>query len=281
RDETMTAAYDVLRELKCATAREVATRLGVAHATARTYLERLATRGLAVKKKIGRVALYCIAKEDVEPSGVYKSNMETRMRLSRVEKLLAQYGCVSVTVLARELRISHSQTSHLMRVMLLMGRGVKMVVGKTAVLCRDRKAAEDTIARLRETVHRLAVENMIKYATPSKILQIIKNDKEAYSLFSKFIKLSRIDESFSATALAFADAILKSLYGEPALRQQRRLIYVVTQPRPEHGIEITDSVDGYRLYVNLPDGLAEVLRGADADQVILRALEQMLQKFRT
>lgn len=274
----MTAAFDVLRELKCATVREVAMRLGVTYETARTYLERLA-RGLVVKKKIGRVAMYCVKEADVVPSGVYKFNMETRMRLNRVEKLLAQWGCISVAVLARELRISHSQAYHLLNVMLMYG-GVKMVVGKTAILCRDRKAAEDTIARLRETVHRLAIENKMKYATPSKILRVVKNDREAYSLFSKFIKLSRINERFSPVALAFADAILKSLYGEPALRQQSRLIYVVTQPRPEHGIEFIDGVDGYTLRVNLPDDLAAALWNVDINEVVLRALEQMLQRYK-
>ena len=107
----------------------------------------------------------------------------------------------------------------------------------------------------------------------------VKND-EAYSLFSKFIKLSRINERFSPVALAFVDAILKSLYGEPALRQRRRLIYVVTQPRQEHGIEITDSVDGYRIYVNLTDDLAEALQGVGSNEVVLRALEQLLQRYK-
>lgn len=277
----MTAAYDVLRELKCATAREVAARLGVAYAAARTYLEHLTARGLAVKKKIGRVALYCTAKEDVEPSGVYKLYTETRKRLRRVEKLLAQYGCVSVTVLARELRISHSQAYHMLNVMLLMGRGVKMVVGKTAVLCRDRKATEELFSRLRETIHRLVIENKMRYATPTKVLRASLKDRDAYALLSKFIPLRRNMDKFPPALLKFVDDILRSLYGEPALRHQRRLIYVVTQPRPEHGIEIIDDVDGYRLYVNLPDDLAEALQGVDADQVVLQALEQMLQKFRT
>ena len=276
----MMAACDVLRELKCATAKEVAARLGVAYKTARTYLERLLRRGLVEKKMAGRTALYCAREEDVEPSGVYKFNTETRMRLSRVEKLLAQYGCISVSVLARELRISHSQAYHLMRIMLLMGRGVKMVVGKTAVLCRSRKAAEDTIARLRETLHRLAVENKMKYVTASKVLQAALRCKDAYELLSRFVTLRRNMKRFSPVALAFVDAILKSLYGEPALRQRRRLIYVVTQPRQEHGIEITDSVDGYRLYVNLTDDLAEALQGVDSNEVVLRALEQLLQRYK-
>ncbi len=60
----MTVAYDVLRELKCATAREVAMRLGVAYATARTYLERLAHSQLVEKRVVGRVAMYCVAKEE-------------------------------------------------------------------------------------------------------------------------------------------------------------------------------------------------------------------------
>lgn len=275
----MTAAYDVLRELKCATAREMAARLGVAYETARTYLERLTARDLAVKKMIGRVAMYCAKEVDVVPSVVYKLHTETRMRLSRVEKLLAQYGCVSTTVLARELRTSRNKAYHLMRIMLFMGKGVKVVVGKTAVLCRDRKAAEDTIARLRETVHRLATANNFRYAKPSKILRAVKNDKEAYSLFSKFIILSH-DEHFSSVELSFMNTLLKSLYGEPVMRMWRKTVYVVTQPRPEHDIEIIDNVDGHTVYVNLPDDLAASLRNVDINEVVLRALEQLLQRYK-
>jgi hypothetical protein len=168
----------------------------------------------------------------------------------------------------------------MLNVMLLMGKGVKMVAGKTAILCRDRRAAEDTAARLRETLHRLAVENKMKYATPSKVLRAALRCKDAYELLSRFVALRRDMEHFPPAALAFVDAILKSLYGEPALRQHRRLIYV-TQPRQNAGgIEIIDSVDGYRLYVNLPDDLAAALRNVDAKQVILRALEQLLQRYK-
>jgi DNA-binding Lrp family transcriptional regulator len=279
----MTVAYDLLRELRCATVREVAERLGVAYVTAREYLERLVNKGLVEKKMTGRVAVYCVAKDvDVVQRGAYKLFTETRRRMRRVEELLSRNGCVSVSALMRELRINHNHAYHLLNVMLLMRRGVKMVVGNTAVLCRDRQAAEEVITQLRETVHRLAIENKVKYATATKMLRLVSNNRDTYMLFGKFIpSLRRGAERFPPVALAFMDAVLRSLYGEPAWRQHRRLVYIVTQPRPEHGIEIIDDIDGHVVYVNLPDDLAVTLKDTDTNQIVMQALEQLLARYRT
>lgn len=278
----MTVAYDVLRELRCAVAREVAARLGVAYTTARAYLERLVEKGLAEKRRVGRLALYCVRDVGIAQRGSYKLYTETRRRMWRVEELLAQYGCVSVAMLEHELRVTHHQAYHLVNVALLTHRGVKMVVGKTAVLCRDRQAAEETIARLRETVHRLAVENRVRYASAAKMLRLVVNDREAYFLFRRFLpSLWPGARRFPPAVLAFMETLLRSLYGDPLLRQHHKLVYAVAQPRSEHGIEIVDSIDVRTLYVELPDDLAAALQGGDADQVTIQAIEQLLARYRS
>ena len=274
----MTAAYDVLRMLRCATAREVAERLGVAYGTARTYLRRLVDRGVAEKKVVGRSVVYCIA---ADATRGYKLYPETRRRLSHVEELLRRVGCVSVSALMQELRISHSHAYHLLNVMLVLRRGVKVALGRVAVLCRDREAAEEAVHRLREVVHKLVVENKARYVTASKALRLVAGDRDAYALFRRFIPSLRLGATrFPAVALAFMNAVLRSLYGEPMLRQRRQLIYATTQPRPEHGIEIVDSLDKYTLYVSLPDDLATALRGADVNEVVIQAVEQLLARYR-
>jgi DNA-binding MarR family transcriptional regulator len=232
----VTLAYDLLRELKCATVKEVAQRLGVAHTTAWVYLQRLVRKGFAVRSRVGRRIIYCV------PSAVlrkYKSlHAETCERIQRVLELLRRYGCVSISWLMRVLGVGHSQAYYLARVIVMAG-GAKFVVGKTAVLCRDRATAEDLLRRLREMVHKLAVENRMRYATASKILRTALQDGGAYELLGRFVPLRR--DRLLPTALAFIDSVLRSLYGEP-LQYSTRAVYVVTEPRVGHGIEIASGL---------------------------------------
>jgi predicted transcriptional regulator len=276
----MTAAYDVLKELKCATVREVATQLGVAYNTARKYLKRLVNKGLVEMRRVGRYVMYCVVeREELVPRGVHKLHIETRRRMHKVVELLQRDGCVSVSALMRIMRINHTKAYHLMRVSLLTGRGVKVRVGNTAVLCRDRETADEVISRIRETVHRLAVENGMRYATPTKILQAALRDRDAYELLSVFIPLRRNMDKFPPAVLKFVDDILRSLYGEP-VRYRRKTVYVVTQPRDYTVSLVTDSAETRPVQVKLPDDLAVALQGANVNEVVLQALEQLLQRYR-
>jgi predicted transcriptional regulator len=276
----MTAAYDVLKELKCATVREVAARLGVAYNTARKYLKRLVNKGLVEMRRVGRYVMYCVVeREELVPRGVHKLHIETRRRMHKVVELLQRDGCVSVSALMRIMRINHTKAYHLMRVSLLTGRGVKVRVGNTAVLCRDRETADEVISRIRETVHRLAVENGMRYATPTKILQAALRDRDAYELLSVFIPLRRNMDKFPPAVLKFVDDILRSLYGEP-VRYRRKTVYVVTQPRDYTVSLVTDSAETRPVQVKLPDDLAVALQGANVNEVVLQALEQLLQRYR-
>jgi len=277
----MTLAYDVLRELRCATAKEVATRLGVTYSTARTYLERLVEKGLAEKRWVGRIAVYCAKDVDVSPRGAYKLYTETRRRMVQVLNVLERDGCVSVSGLMRALHISHTEAYHLVRVSLLTRRGVKMVVGNTAILCRDRDAAEETVSRIMETIHRLAVENGMRYVTTPRILQAVLKNRDAYELLSRFVPLRRNAERFPPVVLTFVSAVLELLYGEPLRRRGRRVYAVTPQPRGRMP-DVADGADKHVVRVNLPDDLAESITAVkDVDSLVLQAIEQLLARFRT
>jgi hypothetical protein len=276
----MTATYDVLRELRCATVREVALRLDVAYETARTYLQRLVKNGLAEKKLVGRHAVYCARDVNIAPRGAHKLYTKTRMRVAQMLETLQRGGCVSVAGLMRMMRISHTEAYHLVRVAVATGIGVRMKISNTVILCRDRAAAEELIRRLKETVHRLAVENKMRYATTQKILHVALKDRDAYELLSRFVPLRRNMSNFPPATLAFVSDILHTLYGEPLKRRHGR-VYTVTQPRADHGIEIADSIDKQTIAVNLPDDLVAALRGADVKDLTLQAIEQLLRRYRT
>ncbi|MEM4819664.1 MAG: hypothetical protein QXQ91_05095 [Nanopusillaceae archaeon] len=258
---------------------EVAKALGTRYSSAYILLRRLEKRGMLSKKFFGRAIMYC--GDIVEQLLNKKRNITVKVlvKLAAVREILQSEGCVSTYTLAKMLGVSRGNVRHMAIHLVEGGEAVSMVIGKITIWCRRRAEVEALVERLRNTVHRLATANNFRYVTPSKILRAVKNDKEAYSLFSKFIRLSRIDERFSGVALAFADGVLRLLYGEPAARTSHKTVYIVSQPRVLE-IDVRDSIDKKYVSVTIPDDLAEALQG-DTEKVILRALEQMLQKFRT
>jgi hypothetical protein len=280
----------MLRGVKCATASEIAVKIGATRKVVQMCLNRLAVRGVVEKRKLGKRAVIYCARHESCPSGsfpprrvkrrIYRLHTPTRERLTRVLEILQRGGCVSVGTLMRLLHVSHTEAYHMSRVLLLFRQGVKMKIGKTAVLCRDRAAAEETIAKLRATVHRLAVENNMRYATPAKILRAALKDSGAYELLSRFVPLQRNSTHFPPATLTFITAILESLYGKP-LRRRRGTVYVVsTQPRSDCTFSIIDSVDAHVVNVSLPDDLASALQNADVNEVVLQAIEQLLARYR-
>jgi ribosomal protein S25 len=277
----MTVALDVLRELRCATVREVAARLGVKYSTARTYLKRLVDKGLAEKRYVGRHMLYCVAKEtDVVPRGAYKLYTATRKRLPQVLELLERYGCISVSALMQTLGVTHTQAYHMLRVLLLMHVGAKMRIGNTAVLCRDRAAAEEAISHLRDVIHRIATENNMRYVSATKVLQTALKDRDTYELLSRFIPLRRDMEHFPPLVLTFVNDILQSLYGEPLRRRHGRVYVVTPQPRI-YTPDVADGADKHVVRVSLSEDLAALLSGADVNEIVLQAVEQLLARYKT
>jgi hypothetical protein len=205
--------------------------------------------------------------------------VKTRRRIKQVCEILSREGCVPTAVLVDVFSLDSGSVFHLMRRAIERGCAVKAAVGNTALWCGSRDAAEELMMRLRETVHRLAISNKMRYATPAKILRSVLRDRDAYALLSRFVALRRSVARFPPAALKFVDSILRSLYGEP-IRYRRRTVYIVSQPR-DYTINITDSVDTHIVQVKLPDDLAAALQGANVDEVVNQALEQLLARFRT
>ena len=235
--------YTWLKEVRCTTAREVAERLGISLESARGRLKRLERRGVLEKRFAGRVAMYCV-KEGATPQPSRKKgpSAKTAQRAERAVELLAAEGCMSGSALLKALEVGHGSLRHVLMLLISSGRAVEVVVGKTAIWCRDRSTAEELISRLRAAAHRLASSR--RFVRPFNLIRMAQRDREAYVLFSKFVPLSRLDDdSLSPQALAFADGILRSLYGEPIRYSHSKHVYaVLPQPRAEHGIAVRDAV---------------------------------------
>ncbi len=275
--------YTWLREVRCVTAREVAEKLEISPDSARDRLKRLERRGVLEKKFVNRVALYCVKEGAQLPPPLTKGPLaKTRRRMTQVVDLLAREGCVSSSALCRRLELKHVSARHIMLMLLSQGQAVEVVVGRTAIWCRDRKAAEELVAKLRETAHRLASRR--RYIKPSELLQMVRRDKEAYELFTRFVKLSRFDGDYiGPVALAFTDSILASLYGDPIRYASNKHVYFVApHPRQEDlgHIAIKDGASR-AVTVSLSPDLAAALeeaekRGVSAEELVVQAIEQLL-----
>jgi sugar-specific transcriptional regulator TrmB len=267
---------------RCVTVREVVEALGIQYKSAHRLLKRLEKRGLVVKKAVGRTAMYCAEDGAVVESLLNKKrNRKVKgwERVMAARALLKKEGCVSTYALRRELGVGNEEARYTAAQLVSEGEAVAVVIGKTAIWCRRHDEAVALVERLREAVHRLATANNMRYATPTKILRAVQNDKETYALFSRFIPLSRIDTRFKPVALAFADGVLRLLYGEPMHRMRRKTIYAVAQPRKLE-ISIRDRVDKNIISVNIPDDLATALQVADVNEVVLQAIEQLLARYK-
>jgi len=264
----------------CVTKQDVVAVFGISLHAAKLRLVRLRRRGvLRVVWKRG-TAWWCLpgAEPPTAPRAAPGRRKRTSEIMEKIDELVGD-GCTTTATMMKMLGLSHTQTLHALRHLQAEGRIVETVVGNTALWCRDRAAAETLVERLRETVHRLAVANNMRYATPSKILRAVRSDKEAHALFSRFISLSRSDVCFAPASLAFVNGVLHSLYGEPLLRTPRRTVYVVSQPRPL-ALDIRNRVDMH-VQVELPSDLATMLSGADVNEIVLQALEQLLARYRS
>ena len=280
--------YTWLKEVRCTTVREAMTRFSVTYTPMRKRLNRLVKRGVLEKKTVGRVATYCL-KEGVQLPPPRKDDKKTSVKIAqrteKVAELLGAEGCMSTSALCKALGIGHTPLRYVLTLLMSRGQAVEVVAGKTAIWCRDRKTAEELVAKLREAAHRLASRR--RYIKPSELLQMVRRDKEAYELFARFIPLSRFDgDGIGPVALAFANSVLSSLYGDPVRYAPRKRVYfVLPQPRQNHGgIVIRDGANSV-VTVSLPPDLAAALedaerRGASVEELVTHAIEQLLARFR-
>ncbi len=279
--------YEWLREVRCTTVREVMERFSVTKTPARKRLKRLERRGVLEVRKVGRVAVYCIKKGAQLPLSRRK-RIRTKIvqRAEQAAELLATEGCASTATLMHRLGLTHTQAFYILRLLKGDGRAVEVLLGRSAIWCRDRETAEELIRQLRDAAHRLVASSGLRYITPAKLLRMMQTDKETHVLFAKFVPLGRFDgDRMSPAALTFANSILRSLYGEPVRNTSNKHVYfVLPHPRQDVGVMIKDGASR-PITVSLPPDLAAALeeaekRGVSAEEVVIQAIEQLLERHK-
>jgi hypothetical protein len=152
-------------------------------------------------------------------------------RTQEVVEILRADGCVTTSALQAALGLNHSEAYHTLATLKKAGKAVEVVLGKTSIWCRDEEVARRAVEELKSEVRRLLCSNgRMRYATPSRVLELAESDRQAREVFSRYIRLDKTRlQSYKPPALAFADAVLRELFGEPQFwRHRERPVYLVT-----------------------------------------------------
>jgi len=151
-------------------------------------------------------------------------------RLQHVYELVASAGCVTTASVEDALGLGHSEAFYTLALLKSSGKVVETLIGKYALWCRDEETAKRVIEELKSETRKLLCSNGKRYATPSRILELAESDRQAREVFSRYIPLDKTKQlAYKPQALAFADAVLRELFGEPQFKRYRdRPIYLVT-----------------------------------------------------
>jgi len=260
----------------CVTSAEVAEALGVGLYTARQRLQRLRRRGLLRVVWAGRTAWWCVpyAKPPVASIRVIPgSRRRVGDVLQKVKELLST-GCLTTSALMQTLKLSHSQAFYALRLLRGENHAVEVAVGKVALWCRDRDAAQRFVEELTAVVRRLVERHRLRYVTPKRLFELITRDAEARQAFSRVINV----KAPSASVYSVLKTLLEAVYGEPI----KRSIFYTQQAAVGHvSIDIKDMEVGEYVAVMLTPDLAEALSGVGTNEVVLHAIEQLLARYRS
>jgi hypothetical protein len=156
--------------------------------------------------------------------------MRVASRLQHIYELVTSAGCVTTASVEDALGLGHSEAFYALALLKSSGKVVETLIGKYALWCRDEETAKRVIEELKSETRRLLCSNGKRYATPTRVLELVESDKHVREVFSKFIQLDKTrNQSYKPWALAFADSVLRELFGEPQFKRYRdRPIYLVT-----------------------------------------------------
>ena len=259
----------------CVRVDDVVKVLGVSRYTAKLRLSRLRRRGVLRVVWRRRTAWWCVP--GAEPPTAPRVVPRRRKKIAKVlEEAAELLGCTCITTAALMDRfgISHTQAFYVLRLLQAEGRAVKAALGKVALWCRDRDAAQKFIETLKAEVLRLVSQHRLRYVTPKRLFELVACDAKAREAFSRIIS---VKPPPSASAYSVLKALLGATYGAPISKS----IYYTAQPSNSINIDIRDAA-GERVSVALTPDLADALATTQsADSLVLQAIEQLLQRYKT
>jgi hypothetical protein len=259
----------------CVRTVDAARRLGIRVGTAQMRLRRLRRRGVLRVVWAGGTAWWCVpgAEPPTAPRVVPRRREGTSEVMQKIDQLVGG-GCAATAALMKALGLSHTQAFYALRLLQAEGRAVEVALGRVALWCRDRDAAQKFIETLKAEVLRLVSQHGLRYVTPKRLFELVARDAKAREVFSHIIS---VKPPPSASAYSVLKALLGAAYGAPISKS----IYYTAQPSNSINIDIRETV-GERVSVALTPDLAETLAATqDADSLVLQAIEQLLQRYKT
>ena len=150
-------------------------------------------------------------------------------RIHHIHYLVASAGCATTTSIEDALGLGHSMVYYALQLLRNNKMVVEVVLGKHAIWCIDEETARRAIEELKSEVRRLVCNGRIRYTTPKRVLELVESDKQARKTFSRYVSLNKSKKlAYKPQTLAFADAILRKLFGEPQFKRDRGSVYFVT-----------------------------------------------------
>jgi predicted transcriptional regulator len=145
--------------------------------------------------------------------------IRTQIRVEKIYKEIEKAGCVASAVLAERLRIGRNELFYVLRRLRQESRVEAVSLGRVALWCTSRAAAEEVLTKLGETLRKLLCE--FKYATAKKAFHLITKDPEIRKLFTRHMLLKR-----NSMSIQLIDDLMEKVFGEPT-KTSRGNVYLI------------------------------------------------------
>jgi Mn-dependent DtxR family transcriptional regulator len=142
-----------------------------------------------------------------------------QIRVEKVFKEIERAGCITSSAVAERLWITHNELFYVLRRLRQEGRVEAVSLGRVALWCTSRAAAEEVLARLEEALKRVLRGR--KFATLQKVFHLITKDPEARRLFTRHMSLR-----LNPATIQILDALMSRAFGEP-MKTSRGNVYVI------------------------------------------------------
>ncbi len=142
----------------------------------------------------------------------------TSARAEKIYREIEETGCLTSAAIAERLRATHSELFYVLRMLRQEGRVEAVNLGRVALWCTSRAAAEEVLAKLTEALKSLLCGRG-RFATPKEAVQLAAEDKEVRGLFSRYMPLR-----FNPATVQIIDALMEKAFGQP-IKTSRGHVY--------------------------------------------------------
>jgi len=129
-------------------------------------------------------------------------------------------GCATSSALMERLRTTRNELFYILDGLRREGRVESVYLGRIALWCTSRTAAETATARLADALKSLLC-GRVKFATPKETLRFVAEDPEMRELFSRHMQLRS-----NATSIQVMDVLLTRAFGRP-IETSRGHVYTI------------------------------------------------------